>query len=363
MILETLHIERFRNLTKATLSLSPRFNLIYGNNGAGKTSVLEAIHVLSQLRSFTTRNLSHLIQHQAQDFVLRASLENPDSEPPRPGSLALRRQRDRTELKIDGEASRRPSEAADRLPVLAIHPDSFSLLTGPRSERRSFLDWGVFYQQPTVRPYWRQYRQALRQRNSAIQTGMRSEAIHCWDPTLAAAGEAIASARSNYLDILMSKVNVLAEHFQDAPLRLDLRFSSGWPRDHSLVETLRHSLESDRGRGYTYSGPHRGGFSVLFNGHAVASSASRGQLKLATILLKLAQLQLLREVGRECVLLLDDIDAEIDSTTLDSVLRLIGDLSVQTLVTTLHPDRFEGVAASDINMFHVEHGKIAGMDK
>ena len=362
MILQNLHIERFRNLCKASLSLSPRFNLIHGDNGAGKTSVLEAIHVLSQLRSFTTRNLSQLIQHGEQDFVLRAALVEETDEASRAGSLALRRHGDATELKVDGNGSARPSDAADRLPVLAIHPGSFSLLVGPRSERRSFLDWGVFYRQPSLRPHWRQYRQALRQRNSAIRGGMTRQAISCWDPVLATAGEAIAEARSQYLDALVSVVDELAAGYRDSP-QLALRFSRGWPRDLSLGDALRESLDSDRARGFTYPGAHRGGFSVLFNGHPISASASRGQLKLATILLKLAQLQLLRGSGRQCVLLLDDIDAEIDAATLAFVLEVIDRLSVQTLVTTLHLDRFGGWAGGEVSMFHVEQGKIAEVDK
>ncbi len=279
------------------------------------------------------------------------------------GSLALRRHRDATELKINGKASTRPSEAADRLPVLAIHPGSFSLLVGPCSERRSFLDWGVFYQLASIRPHWRRYRQALRQRNSAIRGGMTRQVIGSWDSLLATAGEAIAAARADYLDALMSGVNELAGRYPGSPPLLEMRFNRGWSRDLRLVDALRQSLDSDRARGFTYPGPHRGGFSVMFNGYPIASSASRGQLKLATILLKLAQLQLLRDAGRECVLLLDDIDAEIDASTLDFVLDVIGGLSVQTLVTTLHPDRFGRLAGDDLRMFHVEQGKIAEVDK
>ena len=354
MILEQLSISSLRNLRAVDLSLGPRFNVLYGDNGAGKTSVLEAIHLLSHGRSFKSRNPAHLIRRGASELLIRGQLTDADGR----WRVAVLRSAEQMRLRLNGRDVSRPSEIAARLPVLVIHPGSFGLLVGSRGERRAFLDWGVFYQQPAFRGLWRRFNKLLKQRNAALREGLSARWVDCWDGPLAEAGEEIGRLRRAYLASVVELAPAILGRF-DPALELSIRYLSGWAADKPLLTQLQEMKPSDRARGFTQAGPQRGGFSVQLDGQPIAEVASRGQLKLATIAFKLAQIEVFsRSVGRGCLLLLDDLDAELDQRNFSIFLELVGSLGVQVVSTTLHPEKFDRWKAEEKQLFHVEHGEI-----
>ncbi len=356
MILSRLKVNQLRNLQKVDVTLSPTLNVFYGRNGAGKTSVLEAVHFLSQARSFKARNPRQLISHDADGFIVTGEVN-------RAGSIVrvgVARKKGATEARINAKKVARPSALAECLPVQLIHPGSFSLLVGPRSEKRAYLDWGAFYREPGFRDQWSVFQKALKQRNSAIRSKMASDLICCWDRQLAKAGETISLFRQQYIDKVVEEVPALMAMFA-SDTRLSVHYAQGWPSGKPLADHLRDTLQADIARGFTAAGPQRGGFDVRFNGHPIGEVGSRGQVKLATIVFKLAQLRVFLDSVQgegQCLLLLDDLDSELDSGSLARFLEVVSSLGVQTLLTTLNPDRIQGSVSGDLALFHVEHGVV-----
>lgn len=347
-------MSKLRNLEEVSIPLAPGLNVLFGLNGAGKTSVLESIHFLSQARSFKARNPRQLIALGEDAFVVRGEVVSGD----RLLRVGISRGREVTAARINGNKVPRLSELAEVLPAQVIHPDTFSLLVGARSERRAFLDWGAFYHCGEFRRQWAVFQKALRQRNAAIKSRLAVTMVNCWDEQLAMSGEAIATYREDYLSKVVGKVPELIERFSDST-KLSVSYQQGWPSGKRLVEHLGDNIEADIARGYTSGGPQRGGFEVRYNGHPISEVGSRGQVKLATVVFKLAQLQLFQEQGgRECILLLDDLDSELDNENLKRFLSVVVSLRIQTLLTTVDRRRILDCVGDQVRLFHVEHGCV-----
>ena len=155
MPLSRIRITTFRCLRDVELELHPRRNYIFGPNGAGKTSLLEAVFVLGRGRSFRTRQMRRLVQHGSDGFAVYGEVRRRQGDAT-PRASAYRA--GRLEKKIDGEPATGMAELAALLPVHAIDPSMHALVEGGPSERRRFLDWGVFHVEPGYLDAWKRYR-------------------------------------------------------------------------------------------------------------------------------------------------------------------------------------------------------------
>ena len=167
MWLRRLEVERFRNIEATALDLSPGFNFFYGENGAGKTALLEAVHVLARGRSFRTQQNNELIQVGGDALVIRATAE--DEHRGRQALALMRSRSGKTELRINGESGRRMSQAATLLPLEVMVPTMVDLVFGGPALRRQWLDWGVFHVKPQFLALLRRYVSSLRQRNACLK--------------------------------------------------------------------------------------------------------------------------------------------------------------------------------------------------
>lgn len=374
MALVKLHTEFFRNLSPAEpASFSPSFNLLYGANGSGKTSVLEAIGYLGLGRSFRINRHQAVVQHGQQRFTVFGGLDHGfDEERNALSSHALAHRlgisRDvaqkETTLRVDGEGVRSLSSLAMHLPVSVIDPGVFDIVAGGPGKRRQFLDWAVFHVEPSFASSWRQCQRVTSQRNQTLRNGRLDESmLRIWDAQYAALSERISEARKVAFDQFKSAFDGLV-HEVDVSWtdELKLEFYPGWDTSQSLVDVLVRHREQETRMGHTLYGPNRADIRIRFQGRPVAETFSRGQQKTLVILMKIAQSMVLNGLGKQVSFLIDDINAELDESHRTMLARKLQELCCQVFITSIeHPDPeslWQGSQTPDYRMFHVEHGKL-----
>ena len=351
-----LEVSYFRNLSAVAIDLAPGLNTFYGDNGAGKTALLEAVHLLCRGRSFRTQKTQTLIQQGADQLVVRGVI---DDEARGPTSLAISKdRRARTEMRLNGEAERRLSEVARLTPLQVMLPDIADLVFGGPANRRSWLDWGTFHVKPSYLDTLRKYLRAVKQRNALLKDQADAQTLNPWHEEVARLGEAVTADRVGYLEILLPHFHsVLAEL---APsVALEVSYRRGWGLDESLGKLLAESSPREVKYGSTLWGPHRADVQILAEGAPAASVLSRGQGKLVASALQIGQASLLSEAEqRTTVFLIDDAGAELDIAHNTRFFGLLERLGGQILATTTR-NPGDGIQQDPTAaMFHVEHGAV-----
>ncbi len=352
MQLQRLALENLRNVVEARLEPGPGMNLVTGANGAGKTSLLEAVFILSTGRSFRTAELDKFLRHGEDCCRVMGQLQDAEAK----HALGLERCRRRYRIRIDGEEHRRIADLAQRLPALALHPESHRLLTGGPQLRRRFLDWGLFHVKPGFHGDWQQFRRALRQRNAALKQG--AGMARRWNAVVGELGEALDADRRAFVADLESVLPPLTRRFLGgAALGLDYR--RGWPAGPSLEAQLATGGERDERAGFTTRGPHRADLRLRVDGREVQERISRGQQKMLTLTLFLAMERVLADKrDRHSVLLVDDPASELDPDHREAVLDYLRELPNQVFLTAIRRESL-GLADADLGArFHVERGEV-----
>jgi DNA replication and repair protein RecF len=371
MALAELSLQDLRCIESAHLEFGPGINLIFGANGAGKTSILEAAFLLGRGRSFRTRLSERLIRHgqpfarvvgktapEAARGPSEAAPEGTPEQPPHTLGLEIRREGAEgggTVARLDGAAVRSMADLATAFPVQALDPDAHKLIEDSSARRRRWLDWAVFHVEQGFAGAWSRYQRALLQRNAALRAGSRE--VAAWEPELAREGEAMTAARER---VMVALQPYWAEVSADlAGLDLTLGFQAGWDRSAALADALTLSTPRDRERRTTTVGPHRADITLRARGKAARDVLSRGQQKLAAVALSLCQLEYLkREHGLLPTLLLDDPSAELDQDRLGRFIARVKGLETQIIVTALERDT--RLFSNPDRVFHVEQGRVEG---
>jgi DNA replication and repair protein RecF len=353
MALSRLTLRDFRCFAALELDLAPRANLILGDNASGKTSLLEALFVLSRGRSFRTPKAENLVRHGAEGFLISALSTDASGTVP----MGLARQGGALEARIGGAPAQSLAELTERLPVQLFDSGAHQLIEGGPRHRRQFLDWGTFHVEQGFLPAWRRYQRALKQRNTALRQKAPEALLKTFEPDLALAGTVLDRYRRDYLAQLEPVAVDWARRLL-GPVDLSLRYLRGWGEGKTLEEALAGNRNIDREQGVTRSGPHRAEMAIEIGGASAQQQVSRGQQKVLSGALLLAQAAYLRQSsGRHCVLLLDDLAAELDRGHLGRFLELVRETQAQVFLSSVEKERLP--AWDDARLFHVEHGKIA----
>jgi DNA replication and repair protein RecF len=362
--LSRLALTGFRNIEQTSLQLSPGFNLFFGNNGSGKTSLLEAVYLLGMGRSFRSNQQKPLILHGAsQATVFGETTEGI--------TLGIQRPlRGAQIIKIAGKPAEGLAQLSHTLPLQLINSDTFQLLEGSPNERRQFLDWGVFHVEQSFLGHWRRARLALDQRNTLLRAGAAASEIDPWTEELANSAKQIDQARSHYVKQLQPLVDACWQQIGGLnEAELSLTYWRGWDETFDLKEQLQESFEKDRRYGFTTVGPHKADLRFQINKQPAADILSRGQLKLLICLLKVVQAQFLQQqTGISCLFLVDDLPAELDSDNRAKVCGLLAGLKSQICLTSIEQEQLASIALAqaqqkslEMALFHVKHGKIVSV--
>lgn len=356
-MLSQLRIAALRNIAAAELTPGRHFNLFYGANGAGKTSVLEAIHFLHLGRSFRSHLATSIIQSGAEHLSV-FGLFRQASGALLPVGLMRSRPGDWL-LKIGGEKKDSLAELAGLCPQLVLTPDSFQLLTAGPKVRRQFLDWGVFHVERSFFPMWQRLSRVMKQRNAALKSARSYRDVEIWDRDYVELTQSLNALRQRYLDALLPALQNLALHFlADSNVRFG--FYPGWDVDKDLAELLRNHFEQDRRQGFTGLGLHKADLRIKIGTLAAQDVLSRGQQKRLITVLKLAQAQVLKQDGdKPCLFLIDDLPSELDDDSRQLLLAKLSDFGHQVFLSSITRDAIaHHLNPADCTVFHVEHGVV-----
>jgi DNA replication and repair protein RecF len=343
-----LEVEGLRCLQKTRLELHTHVNLVTGANGAGKTSILEAIYLLGRGRSFRTRYTERLIAHDTDRLTVFGRTDEPSFP-----TLGLGYDRVvGLQARVSGQDAKSLAALSEAFPVQVVDPGIHRLVEEGPAYRRRWLDWGVFHVEPGFVDAWTEHARTLKQRNAALRSGNDPSP---WEPELVRLGTLLSVARARTLGLLEPHWNRTLTALLGEPV--ELSYYQGWSRDRTLAESLATHRARDLERGSTGQGAHRFDVQLTMDGRSAREVLSRGQQKLLGAALALAMARLAGSGGRRPpTLLLDDPAAELDRAHTDALVSEIRTLKGQLVVTALLPE--EGRFGDPDRAFHVEHGRV-----
>ena len=361
MPIKRLSINHLRNIDQIEFVASPSLNLFYGENGAGKTSILEAINLLSLGRSFRHRSPKPLISYHQKELVVFAEVGDRESHTRRLG--VQKNAAGENLIHIDGKTAKSAAQLAEVLPILNLNSQSFELLQGPPKPRRQLLDWLTFHVEPSFLGVWKELQNCLKQRNSLLRSDkIRPLELDSWDRQLTDLTEKIDSFRSNAFECFAEALAQLGALLPDVG-EVTLRYKKGWPLDQEFKDVLAQQRAHDALRGFTQAGPHRADLAIKADGQAAADALSRGQSKIviAAMIIALAR-AFTNRTNSACTLLVDDLPSELDERHRQRVGSWLKELGAQLFVTAVDKAPLTEMWPQDFTesakLFHVKQGRI-----
>lgn len=359
MHLKNISLNNFRELNIPQIELSSGVNVFSGDNGAGKTSFLEAIYFLSCCKSFRTANLDNLVTYNHDWLSLTADAAKVDS--PLNHAITVKRVKNKCRATVDGTVVKKASQLSLLLPSLVMCSERQRLFIAPPQTRRNFLDWYVFHVKPESINYFTKYDRILKQRNAALKSNSSAALIKAWDVDLVESGTKILELRLNLLENLQESIGkTSADGFVSTAFLFDCDVGCG--RYASFAEAIEKGFDQDVRYGFTRNGPHRFDFSIIANGKNVKDDFSRGQIKLLVFYLIMAQAGQIKEfTGNDPWLLFDDFASDFSVGVLDIVLDKLANSGNQTFITSARDFAQIGKEKNNCCLFHVEHGNVKKM--
>ncbi len=381
MELVHLRVRDFRNLASVDIAPGPRFNVISGHNGQGKTNLVEAVYVLGSVKTFRTQKNRELIRWDADRAVLEGLAHRGDDE-----RLArIEVCGDRKEVYLGDLSVQRLADFFGTLNVVVFTPDDLSLVKGSPSERRRFLDRAIFNLRATYAGDAVGYDKILKQRNAMLK-GERVDAVllDVYDEQLALSGGRVASARHRFVEQFSARfAAAFGEIF--GGLSATVTYESPWwdrsalpetpesapragrilDRDDALVSSAQDALraalarrrQEDMRRGQTSTGPHRDDLRVELESRSARTFASQGQQRALVLAMKIAEVEFFEsERGFRPILLLDDVSSELDRARNRFLFDYLRAHDGQVFITTTHRDHI--LLEEDVVAYEVEAGNV-----
>ncbi|MBK8252489.1 MAG: DNA replication and repair protein RecF [Polyangiaceae bacterium] len=366
LVITSLTVRDFRNLAKVEIVFSPRFNVISGQNGQGKTSLLEAIYFVATSKSFRTHRSAELVRHGQEAASVRAEfIEDPQDQ----GLAPLVREQHaavagaRVVVKIDGARPSTLASFATRSPVITFHPDEMALSTGPAGLRRTLLDRLSLFMTPESADHRSRYDRAVKARQELLRRGSESESeIEAFEHLAAVHGSALTRIRAQATSALLPELALAFGRIAAPDLALVAEYAPGGTTDESEASAaLRSSRRRDAGRPSPSFGPHRDDLVLSLDGRRARIVASQGQHRAITLALKAAEVSVIGHArGISPILLLDDVSSELDAERTDALFSYLASQQGQIFVTTTRRALIslpEGLASHERH-FPVSGGQI-----
>lgn len=358
MKFRSLGFHNFRNLTDSIVPTDTKHIVLVGNNGQGKTNFLEALYVLCYGSSFRALNIRDMCNHGQKEFSLSAIVEADDGSNQQ---ILVRFGEGKREIRIDGKEIRDRRDLIYNIPCIVFSHDDIEFVRGTPESRRRFFDQTMSLYDPLFFDDLRRYRVVLKQRNAAIKEGYAS-LLPVYDRQLAVLGMSIQDQRRQATTEFNTIFGTLYSAVSQTENDMHISYRPSWgdcktPDD--AIEKLAKTLDRDVRMQTTASGIHRDQFIVMNNSHNFALSGSTGQMRLASLIFRIAQVQAFRQkTGKDPILLIDDVLLELDVIKRGLFLEQLGGYS-QAFFTFLPEERYFSQITDETSLtYRVEQGNF-----
>jgi len=348
-----LKIFNFRNLQSTFIQPGTHFNIFLGNNGVGKTSILEAIYYFGFGRSFRTSQTLHLIHKNSKQFLLHSELCIKNNITPIGVEYHSNTNR---RIHFNGDNIKTISPIAELLPIQLISTENCRFFHEGPKLRRQFMNWGLFHMEPCFFSLWQRLFRILKQRNATLKSRLPYKELSIWNIELIKLSEKINELCKKYIDQLKPIFTRLI-HSTLNTYTLDLNYYPGWDPKIDFETALNQSYSKDQILGYTSVGPHRADIKLVIENKAAKEILSQGEQKFVSYSLYLAQGQLLQSISsKNPIYLIDDLPSELDTDKCSHILSILTKTQAQIFITSINQQKLQtAIALKNTQLFHVEH--------
>ena len=363
MILKRISILNYKNLEQVELDFSPKMNCFIGQNGMGKTNLLDAVYYLSFCKSATNPIDSQNMMHHQDFFVIQGFYETESGDIEEIYCGMKRRQKKL--FKRNKKEYTRLSDHIGFIPLVMVSPSDSELISGGSEEHRRFMDVVISQYDKEYLEALIRYNKALQQRNTLLKNeqGFDEELIEVWEEMMAASGEVVYRKRCAFIEefipIFQTFYSQISQNKEEVGLVYESHVQQG-----ALLQLLKESRQRDQIMGYSLKGIHKDDLLMQLGDYPIKKEGSQGQNKTYLIALKLAQFDFLRRTGSHTtpLLLLDDIFDKLDASRVEQIVKLVaGDKFGQIFITDTNRDHLDKILQKiegEYKVFSVEDGVI-----
>jgi DNA replication and repair protein RecF len=365
MTINKISIHNFKNIEEANLTFSPKMNCFFGNNGMGKTNIMDALYYLSFTKNHTSLPDSQIIKHGAEYCLLQGHYTGNSSEEEISCSI---KPRSRKIFRRNKKEYQRMSEHIGIIPLVMISPADSALIQGGSDERRKFIDIVISQYDKEYLHTLINYNRTLQQRNTLLRESAATTAdntlFDILDHQLAAGSTAIHAKRLEFTKTFIPVFKEYHKQISHHNENIEIHYESQLNNNPNIETQITGSRERDRQLGYTSAGIHKDDLQFLIDTYLIRKIGSEGQNKTCLIAMKLAQFDYLAKKGANTpLLLLDDIFDKLDARRVEQIIKLAANLkSGQIFITDTNRKYLDEILAGmthDYKLFHVENGKIS----
>ena len=363
MILKQISILNYKNLEQVELEFSPKMNCFIGQNGMGKTNLLDAVYYLSFCKSATNPIDSQNMMHDKDFFVIQGVYESESGD--REEVYCGMKRRQKKVFKRNKKEYSRLSDHIGFIPLVMVSPADTELIAGGSEERRRFMDVVISQYDKEYLEALIRYNKALQQRNTLLKAEAEpdEELLAVWEEMMAMTGEVVYRKRCEFIDEFIPTFQTFYSHISQDKEAVNLSYESH-AKHGSLLNQLKESRVRDRIMGYSLKGVHKDDLTMQLGEYPIKREGSQGQNKTYLIALKLAQFDFLRRTGSNTIplLLLDDIFDKLDASRVEQIVKLVsGDRFGQIFITDTNRDHLDKIMQKiegEYKVFGVVDGSV-----
>ncbi len=354
MFVTSLDVKSYKNIISENVDFDKNINIFYGNNGQGKTNLLESIYFCLSLKNFRNLKNKDLVTLGNKKCDVIVFVENKYGE----NKYQISLRDNKKYVYLNGKNPGKSSIWFGNNEILTFIPDDISYLKKSPADRRTLIDRGIFQHDKSFLIDHRNYEKCLKQRNNLLKKDCSWKQVEPWTIQLIDYARKIVAKRIEHVELLNRNVNTIYRKITNSNESIEINYIKN-QNDDFTVEYLKNKFYRDLKYGFTLDGPHRDDIEFKINDTLVRSGGSQGQIKLIVLAVKLCQIDIIKNITKRYpLILLDDIAGDLDKNRLEKFFEVLIKEKIQIFITTSNLNHLPANIVSQARCFNIDSGKV-----